>query len=339
MSLAEFSELFARGGMRQRAPSRDASRVEFVDIARALTVCAMIAGAIVAAIPPAHPARPWLAILTELTAPFALPAFFVLAGVFLHRSMRSSLPSFFVHRVAPLVWRYILWTTVGTLIALLFKLPISFAVLLRCVARVLLDPPAMLLVVCVLAVCLALVRLTRAAPALLALPAGAALEICHPDFGGAIPSGVYNLFIYLYIGHVFAPEIRRFARYVARNRRQAGCGLAIWALLNAVAVHAHVPFVQAGSIASLPFASLGFGLAGVAGVIALASLSAEAACAPILRWIGARALGVYFLSFVTIEVCGATMPNVAGYTVLAIFLCALGAGMLALAMARGFASR
>ena len=315
---------------RTRSALRAQARLTCVDTARGLLVVCLIVVALAAA-SPAQPAP--LALLAAFLSTFAEPAFFVLAGMFLYRAMRLSWIDFLRVKIAPLVWRYMLWGASGTLLALWLQAPLSAATLMRGFARVLLDPPAMLLVVCALAISLAAVRVLRGLPIIVALPVAAALEIFHVTYGGPIPTAFCRLFVYIYIGHMFAPEIRQFTRYVTQHRGNAVCGLAVWTAMNAIAISIAPP-MAAGSVATLPFASLGFGLVGAAAIIAIACLIDGHAGTAILRRAGENALGLYLIGFILIEIWRALAPGLPAQALGAALLCCLGVVVFAIAMAR-----
>ena len=327
------------GLLLRQTPARAVAnpRIAFVDSARGLLVLLMVASA-ASVLPMGGIEKAGLARLAEFTSTFTAPAFFLLAGVFLHRSMRRPWPMFFLQKVAPLIWRYVLWAGVGTLIGLWLRAPLSPALLLRALGRIVIDPPAMLLIVCALPLSFVGVRLLRGLPILLVMPIAAALEIAHLSYGGLIPASFCRLFVYLYIGHVFAPEIRTLARYAVQNRTHALYGLIIGALLNAFAAFVTLPFVGV-PLASLPFASLALGLCGAAATIVLASLLEVDFDTSALRWIGQRALGLYFAGFVLVEALqAAALKLPAGFPSGAVLLFA-GASVLSVALIVAFVQR
>ena len=310
-----------------------ASRLVFVDIARGLIVLLMIATAMISATMRGGGDSPFSSILA-FTASFAAPTFFLLAGVFLHRFNHLPWSDYFVRKLAPLIWRYILWGSAGVVLALWPWTPVKPGLLLSGLGRLFFNPPAMLLILIVLAISLALVRLLRGLPVVLTLPVIAGLEVANVNYGGPIPASVSQLLIYLYLGNAFAPEIRQFARYATRSKKQVACGLVVWALLNGVATLAPLPLAGAPNLAHLPFASLGLGVFGAAAIVALASLITDSSEASILRWIGERGLGVYLVSFILIGPLQIVSLKTPLYSILAFGVCGLGLSLVAFAMAR-----
>lgn len=345
LSVADFPPTAARqppGALKQgaatRAPAhprtartgaKSPPRLDFADTARFLILAVMLLAAAASAF---HSAP--LTGIAIFAAPFAAPACFALAGVFLHRSVDAPWPVFLRRKPLPLIYRAaLLAAAAGAVHALARGWP-GPAALARTLGAALLDPPAMLALVLELAVCLIAARMLRGLRAALVLPVLAALEVSHTNLGGPILSGACGLLVYLYAGHIFAPEVRKLARYAVDHRGNAAIFLSVWCLMNALAVTASTPLAGAAGVAALPFASLGLGLTGAAAVIALAALLDYFADAAAIRWTGARALHVWLAGFVALE-AWRSFSQGAGASIAAA-MCFLGAGalLLAFAMAR-----
>lgn len=302
------------------AKAGDPSRLAWLDGARGVATLLMIA--IGAATLPFSPyEKAGLGAIAAYASPFAAPTFFLVAGLLLRNSLKAPWPTFLLHKVTPLIWRYILWGAAGTLGALWLSALLRPGYLVHSFARTLIDPPAMLLVLCALPLCFIVLRALRAMPLALLAPLAITLEILTPMHGGPIVATFCRLFVYLYFGYVFATEVKTLTRFVASHRILAIQGLVIWAILNGLAVFVPIPFAHGATLAQLPFASLGLGLFGAAAMIVLARLTETGAETISARHIGERALGVYLSGFLLIEALrGASVRFASGF--------APGAGLL-----------
>ncbi len=321
------------------ATASPSSRLVTFDAARGAVILLMIFAAAVAALPKGAPAQAMLDGVAAFFTPFVQPALFLIAGIFLHRSMRRPWVSFLPSKVAPLVWRYAFWAVAGTLVAALVRSAPSHGILFRSALRVVVDPPPMLLVVIALAVSLVVLRALRTLPVVLMLPAAAALQIAHPQSGGLILASVAQLFVFLYIGHAFAPEILAFARRAASQRMPTTVAIALWTLINAVAVSAPSPMAGIAHLAQMPVFSLGLGLAGGLAIIAFASLLESEGDADLLQQTGQRGLSLYLLSSLGIEPWRALAPQLPALSVLGLALCGAAAILLVIGIAPRAASR
>ena len=311
-------------------------RLRFLDTAWGLLVLVMVFAGATAALSGGSIEPSWPARVSRFAAAFGAPAFFMLAGLLLKGALEATWPAYLSRNVAPLAWRAALFTIVGALlVAGLGGYDISPLLRPRALAEALVDPPTMILLIEQLALCLLFMRLTRGLRAALVLPVLMALEIAQPDLGGPLFSGACRLLVYLYVGHIFAPEIRQLAKFVGRDHKAAGIGLVTWAAINIVATSVSLPLAGGPTMASLPFASLGLGLFGATAAIALAALIDSLADPALLRWIGARALGAWFGYFLMIEAWRALEPRMPARASLAILLLAIASGVvLAIGMAR-----
>ena len=143
----------------------------------------------------------------------------------LSRAIRRPWPHYLVHKVAPLVWRYVLWGALTSLALAALHAPFKSAMIGRVFVSLVVEPPAMLLVLCALALSFLAARLVRGLPVLVVLPFAALLEIAHLKWGGPIPASFCRSFVYLYVGHVFATDIRALARWASLHRETALAGL------------------------------------------------------------------------------------------------------------------
>jgi hypothetical protein len=207
------------------------------------------------------------------------------------------------------VWRYVFWATIGGLAVAMLHAPLKLALLYRVLVEIIVTPPPMLVVLCALALSFFVARLGRGLPVIVMGPVAAALEIAHVKLGGPIPESFCRWFVYLYLGHAFAPEIRALARWIPRNRETAIASVVTFAMIDIFAAVPPIPWTGDLTLAQLPFASLGLGVAGALAVIVTARLVEEQPETRYLRCIGANALSVYLVAYVALVAFAACAPK------------------------------
>ena len=110
------------------------------------------------------------------------------------------------------------------------------------------------------------------------------LVIPGRTFGGEFMRGL----VYFYVGFLFGPSYRLMAREAKTDVQMTFCAMAIWLALAIVSCFIRIPAIGDATLASLPFASLGFGGAGSMVAVMGAALMVENRIFPALAEIGRR---------------------------------------------------
>jgi len=139
----------------------------------------------------------------------------------------------------------------------------------------------------------------------------AIVEILHTEYGGIVWIEAMRGMVYLAAGHCFADKFRALARFARENHSSAIAILGVWAAFNALMVYSDVQIIAGEKMSTLPFASLGLGLAGASALVIAGELLSGNRVGTSLAFIGRRWLAVYTALPLTI-VATATMLVSAG---------------------------
>ncbi len=267
-----------------------ADRVDWVDYAKGISIVLVVMMHSTLSSEDALGHTGWLHEVVEFARPFRIPAFFLIAGLFVARTIEGEWRSFLDRKILHFVYFYVLWLT----IQFAFKAPGLIAAqgaggALRLYAMAFVEPFGTLWFIYLLPVFYAATRLTRALPPLLVLALGAILEIAPVETGWTSIDEFAARFVYFYAGYLAGPWIVQRAGLVGRHASLAGIALAGWALVNLWCVKA--------GLAGLPLLSLGLGLAGAAAVIAASVLLAQAQALTAIRLCGEQSLVIYLAFF------------------------------------------
>ena len=277
-----------------------APRIEWVDHAKGLCIIMVVAMHSTLGIEARLPEGAgleggdtgWMGWLVAFAAPFRMPDFFLIAGLFLARTIERDWRTYLDRKVVHFVYFYVLWVTIqfafkGVPIALEEGPGAALAAYL--VAFV--EPFGTLWFIYMLPIFFLVARLARemGLPHWAMLTAGVALEIAPIDTGTLLVDEFASRFVYFYAGYALAPLVFGLADWFA-SRKVVGIGvLALWAVTNGALV--------ATGWSMVPGLSLALGAAGAVAVVAFGVLLSAAGGTDWLRWLGAHSIVVYLAFF------------------------------------------
>ena len=232
----------------------------------------------------------WLHQPIDFAKPFRIPAFFLIAGLFVSRSIDADWRSFLDRKVLHFVYFYVLWLT----IQFVFRTPGYIAEsgvtgALHAYLMAFIDPYGTLWFIYLLPLFYLVTRLTQNAPPALVLLAGAALEIAHIETHWTLIDEFAARFVFFYAGYLFSGWILDQAAKVQSHVVAALAGLAIWTAVN-------LWLVESG-LAALPFISLGLGFAGAAAVVIVSVGLAQYRLLEAIRYCGRNSIVIYLAFF------------------------------------------
>ncbi|MEM8811368.1 MAG: acyltransferase family protein [Pseudomonadota bacterium] len=282
----------ATGSVRPSAePIRHASqalpsRVDWVDYGKGFCIIFVVMMHSTLGVEKALGETGWMGLVVEWARPFRMPDFFLIAGLFLSRSISRSWRDFLDRKVLHFAYFYFLWLT----IQFGFRAPamageIGWAGAISAYFNAYINPYGTLWFIYLLPVFFVVVKLTRKAPAALIWSIGAALEIADIHTGNLLVDETASRFVYFYSGYLCAPVIFRFADWIKNHWRLALLGLPVWGVFNGVLVFS--------GYGDLPFVSLGLGFLGAAAVVALSALLAKSGRLDFIRFCGAQSIVIY----------------------------------------------
>tara|TARA_R110000787_G_scaffold49670_3_gene118991 strand:- start:725 stop:1783 length:1059 start_codon:yes stop_codon:yes gene_type:complete len=274
----------------------------------------------------------WMTPIAAWSSPFLIPAFFVLAALFLNLSLFGSTKHFFDRKILHFAYFYLVWLFIqkATLDAsLLVNAPSAF---MADILSAFVEPTDSLFLVYMLVVFHAVTRLVRFLPARKVFIAAALGQIAFAT--GWIDTGwnVANMFgawyVFFFAGFVAAPHVFEFAERVSGHTQPLWNVLLGWSVANAA-------FVVLG-VSGLPVISLALGFAGTAAVIALGIQLNRIPWLSMIGYAGRHCLIIYltFLIPMTALQHGFAANGWAGNAGLACLVITLGAVLLPLVFFR-----
>ncbi|MBW7950729.1 MAG: acyltransferase family protein [Pseudorhodoplanes sp.] len=269
---------------------QDQDRIGWIDNARGITIILVVMMHSTLGVEAVLGREGFMHYAVAFATPFRIPAFFLISGLLLARTIDRPWRAYLDGKVVHFVYFYVLWLT----IQFAFKFPAfaaerGMAGAAGLYLESLVQPFGTLWFIYLLPVFFVVTRLVRGLPPALVWAVAAALEIAPIETGSVVIDEFASRFVFFYSGHVLASHAFRWSAFVRARPAVASGVLALWAILNAV-------LVQAG-VAAMPFVSLALGGAGAAAVIAVATLIAGRRAAAGLAAIGCQSLAIYLAFF------------------------------------------
>ncbi|MEQ8557388.1 MAG: acyltransferase family protein [Henriciella sp.] len=240
----------------------------------------------------------WMHDVVAFAKPFRMPDFFLIAGLFLSRSIHGPLASYIDRKVVHFAYFYILWLglqTVAFEANLLLSDPGAVALIF---AKQLIFPASSLWFIHQLLVFYVITRLIKDLPVVGVFMGACLLHVAF--YAGAIETGwsvtnrFANWYVFFFAGYAFAPFIFALARKVAKSWEVALAALLCWAAWNLELVHI--------GWSELPGMSLALGFAGAFAIVTIASLLSRFQVGGLLRYAGKHSIVIYLTFFIPMKV-------------------------------------
>jgi len=273
-------------------------RISWVDYARGLCIILMVLAA--ATLGPGEPsaAENWFAALSTWAQPFALPAFFLIAALFLHRSVFGARSAYFDRKVLHFVYFYAVWLALQTVLldpAALIEAP---GRLVQAYAMAWIDPAESLWVLHALILFHVVTRLIRHLHIGKVLAFAALLQVLQQAHlfatGWSVADHLAQYYVFFFAGYAFSPIVFQYARAVTLRAPDVAKTFAIWFFV-------HTGFVLLGS-ASLPVVSLVLGLAGAMALVTAGIALSRVPHTGLIGRAGRHALAIYVGYFIPMAV-------------------------------------
>lgn len=230
----------------------------------------------------------WMQYWVDFARPFRMPDFFLIAGLFLARSIDRPWREYLDKKVVHFTYFFVLWTTIYFVAELVLTQNLAGKTLWLEYLRWYVDPYHMLWFVAMLPVYFLVTRAVRGVPWWIVLPAAAALQMWEPESGWRHLDRFSERYVYFYAGYAFAPLAFQLTDWVRRNRLKALAALLVWAGINEALVLARL-HEDIGY-------SLALGFAGASAVMVVGALLQGMRAMSWLRFLGQHSI-VVFLAF------------------------------------------
>ena len=250
--------------------------------------------------------------LVAFAQPFRMPDFFLVAGLFLARTIGRDWRTYADRKVVHFAYFYVLWVS----IQFVFKAPGLVAdagagAALAAFLAAFVEPFGTLWFIYMLPIFFVVTKLARdvGLPHWAVLFVGAALQIAPIHTGALLVDEFASRFVYFYAGYALAPHLFALARRAGEARWPAAGGLAVWALVNGALVFL--------GLSALPGVSLALGAAGAVAVVAGGACLTGLRATAWLRWLGAHSIVVYLAFFLPMAVAREILMRLPDHTALA----------------------
>lgn len=231
-------------------------------------------------------------------APFRMPEFFLISGLFLSVVIGRPLARYVDRRVVHYFYFYALWAVIHIVVKAGIGQGDPVAALGK-MAWAIVEPYGVLWFIYMLGVFSLAARLLwqLKAPHWLVLGGAALLQMAPIQTPSYIVTQFSEYFVYFYLGYVGAPLVFRLIDWVDQNRALALAGLAVWAIVNFALVFSpgyelRPVGIQMG-LASLPGVHLVLAVAGGLAICTAAALLMRLPYMEWLRWVGEHSIVIY----------------------------------------------
>ena len=215
-------------------------RVDWVDYAKGICIILVVMMHAVYGVEHVFAGKGWMHPVVEFARPFRIPDFFLVAGLFLHRSIHGPLVDYLDRKVVHFIYFYALWLTLQFPVVEFDVMMSEPGYFLKLWAFSFIEPTNSLWFVHMLAIFYVVTRLLRKVPIWIVLTGAFVLQSLYQlvliDTGWGVIDRFANRYVYFFMGYAFAPQIFSFAERAAKAPVMGGIGLLVWAALNAWAV-------------------------------------------------------------------------------------------------------
>ncbi|TYC54079.1 acyltransferase family protein [Rhodobacterales bacterium] len=267
-------------------------RVDWVDTAKGICIIFVVMMHSVLGVEAAADRTGWMHAVVAFAAPFRMPDFFLISGLFLSNVIKRDWKLYLDRKVVHFAYFYILWMTIQFLV----KVPVFTGELgargaFEFYLLSFVQPFGTLWFIYMLPVFFVVTKLLhgRGVPWQLVVAVAAGLQIAPIHTGWLLVDEFASRFVYFYSGYVFAPQILRLAGWA---RERIGVSLAlllVWALVNGGLVHA--------GMSALPGIGLLLGVAGAGAIILTSALIVTWGQLRFLQHFGENSIVIYLAFF------------------------------------------
>ncbi len=279
--VARLQEQFGAGQSKGRP-----ARWLYADAAKGLAAVCLIALAMLPVAPLAAEASGVLVNFRAVIESFALPAFLVMAGLFVRPALDLPWLEFIERKIAPFAIAVAIW--LGFMVMAGFAASNLDGALATATAQM--KTISLLFLLPAFFIAAKLLRFLRPATVLFL---AALAEILHTNTGHFLLVDAMRGAVFFFAGVYLAHHAPAFARFTRANPGLAMLGVAVWLAFAAFIGFGHHMLAHGRDITTLPFTSLGLGAAGAMALLVTGELLAASAAGRALASIGQRWIGWY----------------------------------------------
>lgn len=267
-------------------------RIDWVDTAKGICIVFVVMMHSVLGVEAAAGQTGWMHAIVAFAAPFRMPDFFLISGLFLSNVITRDWRLYADRKIVHFAYFYVLWMTIQFAVkAPVFAADMGWAGALQFYLVSFVNPFGTLWFIYMLPIFFIVCKIAhdRNIPWQLMLAGAALLQIAPIHTGYLLVDEFASRFVYFYAGYIFAQRIFELADW-ARDRAGLSLAfLAVWALVNGGLVYA--------GWAALPLVSLALGAAGAGAIILTSALIVKSGRLDVLRAFGANSIVIYLAFF------------------------------------------
>lgn len=268
------------------------ARVDWVDTAKGICIIFVVMMHSVLGVEAAVGASGWMHPIVAFAAPFRMPDFFLISGLFLANVIDRDWRLYLDRKLIHFAYFYALWVTIQFAVkAPFFATESGWASVPAYYLASFIQPFGTLWFIYMLPIFFVVAKLAYqfGVPKPLLLAIAALLQIAPVHTGALIVDEFASRFVFFYAGYVFAPTIFVLAAWARQHVAASLLVLAVWAVINGSLV--------ALDWAHLPFVALALGAAGAIAIILASTLIAASAKLDFLGYFGENSIVIYLAFF------------------------------------------
>ncbi len=270
----------------------NAQRVDWVDTAKGICIIFVVMMHSVLGVEAAVGETGWMHAVVAFAAPFRMPDFFLISGLFLANVIKRDWTLYLDRKVVHFAYFYVLWLTIQFAVkAPVFVGEMGVTGALEYYLISFIQPFGTLWFIYLLPVFFLVCKLThdKGVPWQAVLAASVVLQILPVDTGWLLVDEFASRFVYFHVGYIFAPQIFKLADWACERVGMSLVYLFGWGLINGGLVYA--------GWSALPLVSLALGAAGAGAIILTSALIVKWGRLNFLRHFGENSIAVYLAFF------------------------------------------
>ncbi len=268
-----------------------APRVEWIDYVKGLTIILVAQMHITLAV---HDnlggVHMWLVDLVEFARPFRVPLFFMIAGLFVSRSMKWDLPKFIDRKLVHFAYFYFLWAAIQFALKFGLASQSEHAIGLQDILLLPIEPFSTLWFIHALAIFFMVTRALKNLSPLILVAGALILYVAPIHTGWGAVDEFASRYIFFIAGYLGAQHFFTLAELAREN--------ALRAIAGALGAFSMVFIFVEANMTEMALFGLLSAFGGAAATIALLSIAADHGRLQWLAYIGKRSLYVYLAFFV-----------------------------------------
>ena len=301
------------------------SRVSWVDIAKGMSIFLVVMMHSTLGVQNAVGEMSWMGAIVEFARPFRIPAFMLISGLFLHRSIDSNWSAFLDRKIIHFVYFYVLWVTIQFAI----KAPAwmgegqSVAQVVMVYLTAFVQPFGTLWFIYMLPIFYFATRMVRNVDWKWVMAAAVILQILPIDTGSILIDQFAERYVFFFMGYQFYGRFFAWAEFAGKKWAIMTLFIGFWALANAIMTAQLTPqslldFVVTsnagpiGKFSDLPVISLVLGIAGIFAMIGVASIIMRIKWLGFMRWVGEHSIVIYLAFFLPMAISRILLLKFAG---------------------------